>query len=143
MVFEKPRANHALPRRIAPPFCRETGRVGLDQTFALAMTSLASDRVWGKLSPLKLLRAFILSRYPLAILAGLLLAASFPKLSVAGFAWIAPGLMLLAALGKPARQAFRIGYVAGLAHYLASLYWLLLIPSVGFPILGWAALSAF
>ena len=67
------------------------------------MTSLASDRVWGKLSPLKLLRAFILSRYPLAILAGLLLAASFPKLSVAGFAWIAPGLMLLAALGKPAR----------------------------------------
>jgi apolipoprotein N-acyltransferase len=106
-------------------------------------TSLAFGGVWGKLPRLKLLRSFILSRYPWAILAGLLLAASFPKLSIAGFAWIAPGLMLLTAIGKPARQSFRIGYVAGLAHYLASLYWLLLIPSTGFPILGWAALSAF
>jgi len=76
-------------------------------------------------------------------MAGLLLAASFPNINVAGLAWVAPALMLLAALGKPGRQAFRIGYVAGLAHYLASLYWLLLIPSTGFPILGWAALSAF
>ncbi|MDB6020574.1 MAG: Apolipoprotein N-acyltransferase [Pedosphaera sp.] len=51
--------------------------------------------------------------------------------------------MLLTAIGKPGRQAFRIGYVAGFAHYLASLYWLLLIPVAWFPILGWAALSAF
>ena len=54
---------------------------------------------------------------PWAILAGLLLAASFPKLSIAGLAWVAPGLMLAAAMGKPGRQVFRIGYVAGLAHY--------------------------
>ncbi len=51
--------------------------------------------------------------------------------------------MLLAALGKRGKEAFRIGYVAGVAHYLASLYWLLLIPVAWFPILGWAALSAF
>ena len=45
-------------------------------------------------------------------------------------------------------DSFRIGYVAGLAHYLASLYWLLLIPyrwhsiPLG-PAAGWLALGAF
>ena len=109
----------------------------------MSKTSLAFREVWGKLQGLKLLRKFIRSRYPWAIVAGLLLAVSFPKQSIAGLAWIAPGLMLLAALGKRSGQAFRIGYVAGVAHYLASLYWLLLIPVAWFPILGWAALSAF
>lgn len=89
------------------------------------------------------LRSFIKSRYPWAIVAGLLLALSFPNISIAGLAWIAPGLILLTAIGKPARTVFRIGYVAGLAHYLASLYWLLLIPVAWFPILGWLALSGF
>jgi apolipoprotein N-acyltransferase len=83
------------------------------------------------------------NRYPLAITAGLVLATAFPKIGVAGFAWIAPALILAAAHGNPGRDAFRIGYVAGLAHYLASLYWLLLIPVTGYPILGWVALSAF
>jgi apolipoprotein N-acyltransferase len=88
------------------------------------------------------------SRYPLAILAGLLLAASLPKIGVAGLAWIAPALMLVAALGKRGWESFRIGYVAGLAYWLASLYWLLLIPyrwhsiPVG-PAAGWLALSAY
>ena len=92
---------------------------------------------------MKRLRSFIHSRYPWAIVAGLLLAASFPKIGVAGFAWVAPGLILLAAIGKGDGQAFRLGYVAGLAHYLASLYWLLLIPVTGYPILGWLALGAY
>jgi apolipoprotein N-acyltransferase len=87
--------------------------------------------------------AFLRGRFPLAMLAGLVLATAFPKIGIAGFAWIAPGLILATALGKPGGQAFRIGYVAGLAHYLASLYWLLNIPVTGFPILGWIALAAF
>ena len=88
------------------------------------------------------------SRFPPAIVAGLLLAAAFPKIGIAGFAWIAPGLMLAAALGKRGAETFRIGYVAGLAHYLASLYWLLFIPyrwhgiPLG-PALGWILLSAY
>ena len=36
-----------------------------------------------------------------------------------------------------------IGFVAGLGFYLAALYWLLLIPVTGYPILGWFALSAY
>ncbi|MBI3849019.1 MAG: apolipoprotein N-acyltransferase [Verrucomicrobia bacterium] len=88
-------------------------------------------------------RSFIQSRYPLAIVAGLLLAASFPKIGIAGCAWIAPGLMLAVAFGQTGKQVFRIGYVVGMAHYLATLYWLLLIPVRGAPILGWLALSTF
>ena len=88
------------------------------------------------------------SRYPLAIGAGFLWAAAFPKLSVAGFAWVAPGLMIAAALGTKGEERFRLGYVAGLVHYLTMLYWLLLIPyrwhGIPFgPALGWLALGAF
>ena len=61
------------------------------------------------------------SRYLAAALAGLLLAAAFPKIGIAGLAWVAPALMLA---GRPWARAvpesFRIGYVAGLAYYLAS-----------------------
>jgi len=104
----------------------------------------------GKLRPVKHAAAssLIQSRYPLAIVAGLLLAASFPKIGIAGLAWVAPALMLAAALGKRGAESFRIGYVAGLAHYLASLYWLLLIPyrwhsiPLG-PAAGWLSLSAY
>ena len=87
--------------------------------------------------------AFIRGRFPLAILAGLSLATAFPKIGIAGFAWIAPALILATALGKRGGESFRIGYVAGVAHYLGSLSWLLNIPVRGFPILGWVALAAF
>jgi apolipoprotein N-acyltransferase len=88
------------------------------------------------------------SRYLAATLAGLLLAASFPKIGIAGLAWIAPALMLATALGRSGAESFRIGYVAGLAYYLASLCWLLLIPyrwhsiPLG-PAAGWLSLSAY
>ena len=83
------------------------------------------------------------SGYLVAVIAGLLLAAAFPKFSIAGFAWVAPASLLFAARGKSGSEAFRVGYVGGLTFWLASLYWLLLMPAVGFPILGWFALSAY
>jgi apolipoprotein N-acyltransferase len=86
---------------------------------------------------------FIRSGYLVAIVAGLLLAAAFPKIGIAGFAWVAPALLIFAARGKNSGDAFRAGYVGGISFWLASLYWLLLIPVAGFPILGWIALSAF
>ena len=88
------------------------------------------------------------SRYLAATLAGLLLAAALPKIGLAGLAWVAPALMLVAVLGKSGWESFRIGYIAGLAYYLASLYWLLLIPyrwhsiPLG-PAAGWLSLSAY
>ena len=86
---------------------------------------------------------FIRSGYLLAIVAGLLLAMAFPKWSFAGFAWIAPAVLMFAANGKSGADAFRVGYVSGFAFWLASLYWLLLIPVTGFPILGWVLLAAY
>jgi phosphoserine phosphatase len=99
-------------------------------------------------SPFATLKRFldellIRSGYLLAIGAGLLLTAAFPKISIAGCAWIAPALMMAAAHGKRGGDAFRVGYVAGLTHFLSSLYWLLLIPVTGYPILGWIALGAY
>lgn len=82
-------------------------------------------------------------RHALAVGAGLLLAAAFPKLGIAGLAWVAPGLLLFSAAGQPAKVAFRLGWLGGLAFNLAALHWLLFIPVTGFPILGWLALSAY
>ena len=111
---------------------------------------LAFGQVTGKLGRVNRFWAspMMRSRYLLAVLAGLMLAASFPKIGITGLAWVAPGLMVAAALGKRGWESFRIGYVAGLAHYLASLYWLLLIPyrwhsiPLG-PAAGWVSLSAY
>jgi apolipoprotein N-acyltransferase len=83
------------------------------------------------------------ARYALAVAAGILLALAFPRVSVAGFAWVAPGLLLFAALGVRPGLAFRIGYIGGFAYYLTTLNWLLYIPVKFFPILGWIALSAY
>ena len=82
-------------------------------------------------------------RHALAIVAGLLLAAAFPKLGIAGLAWIAPGLLLFSAVGQSGKMAFRLGWLGGFAFHLAALHWLLFIPVKGFPILGWLALSAY
>ena len=68
------------------------------------------------------------ARYALAALAGLLLTASFPTLEWAGLGWVAPGLILFSALGADGRRSFRVGYIAGLVHFLSSLRWLLNIP---------------
>src|SRR5213593_4599972 len=95
---------------------------------------------WGNLPALNQFRM----RVALAVVSGLLLALAFPKTGVAGFAWVAPGAMLAVAIGVNGRQAFRLGYVAGLAHYLTSLSWLLRIPVNKLaPISGWLALSGY
>ena len=45
-------------------------------------------------------------------------------------------------LSQPPLRAFRIGYYAGLTHYLLSLYWLLLIPLPAHAVAAWLAVSA-
>jgi len=85
----------------------------------------------------------IRSGYLAAAGAGLVLAAAFPKPGIAGLAWVAPALMLLAAWGRRGAEAFRVGYVAGLVAALGSFAWLLLIPVPFFPVLGWVVLSAY
>jgi apolipoprotein N-acyltransferase len=107
--------------------------------------ALAFHRNCGKLVPLKFLssQTLLRSRYFLAALAGLVFATAFPNFDIAGLAWIGPALILASAYGTSGGESFRIGYVAGFAHFLATLYWLLYMPVTGFPILGWIAMSAF
>ena len=89
---------------------------------------------------------FVRSGYLMAVIAGLLLAVSFPKVDFAGGAWIAPGLLAFASHNKRGGDVFRVGLVAGLSFWLTSLYWLLEIPyrwhsiPLG-PGAGWLALT--
>ena len=84
----------------------------------------------------------------LAIAGGLLLTGAFPNWNVAGLAWVAPAIILLAAMGEAGSRGFKLGFIAGLTHFLSSLAWLLLIPyrwkgvPVG-PALGWFVLCSY
>ncbi|MBA4147819.1 MAG: apolipoprotein N-acyltransferase [Verrucomicrobia bacterium] len=100
-----------------------------------------------RLDKLKL-SSFLRSRYLLAVIAGIIYTAAFPKIGIAGLAWVAPGLILFAARGTSGRQAFKIGWLAGFSGWMVMLYWLLFIPyrwmGIPFgPALGWVVLSAF
>ncbi|HVY72279.1 MAG TPA: apolipoprotein N-acyltransferase [Verrucomicrobiae bacterium] len=86
---------------------------------------------------------WVTGRSLLALLAGLIWAAAFPKIGIAGGAWIAPGFMLALSLGQTPSAAFRLGYVAGVANGLVSLYWLLFVPFPVGAVAGWLALSAY
>ena len=74
-----------------------------------------------------ILKAYSLEkqRICLALLSGLLLTGSFPNADAHWLAWFAlvPLLMSLQNLSSLA-ACFRIGFIAGLAHYLTLTYWL-------------------
>ncbi len=97
---------------------------------------------------LRKLNQLLRNRYLLAVLSGVIYAAAFPKIGIAGLAWIAPALILFSARGTRGKQAFKIGCAAGFTMWLCLLYWLLNIPYrwMGLPLgpaLGWIVLSAF
>ncbi|MFN0069440.1 MAG: apolipoprotein N-acyltransferase [Limisphaerales bacterium] len=83
------------------------------------------------------------ARAGLAGAAGLLWALAFPTPGIAGLAWAAPGLLVLAGWGLPRGAAFRCGYIAGLVHFVVSLSWLRFIPFPAGAYAGWFALAAF
>ena len=58
------------------------------------------------------------------VLTGLLLTASFPKIGAAPLAWVALVPLLLSIRGASPGKSFRLGFGAGLAHFLSLLYWL-------------------
>ena len=59
----------------------------------------------------------------LAALSGLLLTGAFPKIGLDWLAWFALVPLLAAIANLSAKKSFRIGFIAGLAHYLSLLYW--------------------
>ena len=63
------------------------------------------------------------SKWLPAIISGLLLTAAFPKVGLSGLAWFALVPLLIALRGLDPKEAFRVGMIAGLAHYLTLMYW--------------------
>ncbi|MDO9567056.1 MAG: apolipoprotein N-acyltransferase [Candidatus Desulfaltia sp.] len=60
----------------------------------------------------------------LAILSGLLLTGSFPKIGFSMLAWFALVPLLVALRNLSPKRGFILGFIAGLVHYLTLLYWL-------------------
>lgn len=85
----------------------------------------------------------VVNRFLWAAVGGLLLGAAFPKIGMAGLAWVAPGWILFSAVGRPTRDRVRLGYVGGFAYALVAFYWIALIPFPAGAIAGWVALSAY
>ena len=59
----------------------------------------------------------------LAALSGLLLTGAFPKIGLDWLAWFALVPLFAAIANLSAKKSFRVGFIAGLAHYLSLLYW--------------------
>jgi apolipoprotein N-acyltransferase len=80
---------------------------------------------------------------PLGLLGSLLLWASLPPLALGWLGWIAPvpWLLLVRSDELPGRRPYRALYVASLAFWLASIYWLCLPHPL--LTLGWLALSIY
>lgn len=60
----------------------------------------------------------------LAILSGLLLTGSFPKIGIDWFAWFALVPLLISLKNSSLTNSFRLGFLAGLVHYITLAYWL-------------------
>jgi apolipoprotein N-acyltransferase len=60
----------------------------------------------------------------LAVLSGLLLTGSFPKIEIDWLSWFALVPLLYALKELSPKGSFRIGFIAGLVHFLSLLYWL-------------------
>jgi apolipoprotein N-acyltransferase len=63
----------------------------------------------------------------LAILSGIMLTASFPPGNMHWMAWIALIPLLKGLEEEPSLRSFMLGYIAGAAHYLSLIYWIVLV----------------
>ena len=66
------------------------------------------------------------SKWLPAIISGLLLTAAFPKIGFSALAWFALVPLHIALRERTPKEAFRVGMIAGLAHYLTLLYWVVI-----------------
>jgi len=62
-----------------------------------------------------------------AVLSGLLLTASFPPFRTDWLAWICLIPLFKAIEGRPPAEAFRLGYLAGIVHFMTLMYWIVFV----------------
>ena len=77
------------------------------------------------------------------MLAGGVWSLAFPHPSLVLAGWLTPALLLALSHAPRTKRIFALGYVAGLTHYLSSLYWVLHNPFLSAAIAGWLVLSAY
>lgn len=63
----------------------------------------------------------------LAILSGLMLTASFPPGKLSWMAWFALVPLFGSLKNESPSRAFRLGFIAGIAHYLTLIYWIVVV----------------
>lgn len=66
-------------------------------------------------------------RVLLATLSGLMLTASFPPLKLSFLAFIALVPLFVSIKNEPFLEAFKLGFIAGAAHYLTLIYWIVVV----------------
>lgn len=62
-----------------------------------------------------------------AILSGVMLTASFPPGNLDWMVWFALVPLLKALVYSPPSQAFRLGVIAGISHFLTLIYWIIVV----------------
>jgi len=62
-----------------------------------------------------------------SILSGVMLTASFPPAKLDWVAWFALVPLLKSIDNESPSNAFRLGFIAGLAHYLTLIYWIIVV----------------
>lgn len=67
--------------------------------------------------------------YITAAVSGLLLTASFQPFSTSWLAWIALVPLLMAIREKTPANAFKLGFIAGMVHFLSLIYWIVSVMS--------------
>ena len=68
---------------------------------------------------------------------------AFPKWNVAGFAWVAPGMILFVGVGGDTKRAFWSGLIFGMTFAVGTIYWFQYMPVTGLPILAWWSLATY
>ncbi|HOP47237.1 MAG TPA: apolipoprotein N-acyltransferase [Desulfobacteraceae bacterium] len=63
----------------------------------------------------------------LAVLSGVMLTASFPPGRLSLFAWLALVPLLKSIENESPLKALKLGYIAGLSHYLSLIYWIVVV----------------
>lgn len=63
----------------------------------------------------------------LAVLSGVMLTASFPPGRLSLFAWLALVPLLKSIENESPSSALKLGYIAGLSHYLSLIYWIVVV----------------
>ena len=75
----------------------------------------------------KKMKAFTARSILLAILSGLMLTASFPPGKFSFLAWFALVPLLVCIDRASPSLAFRLGFVAGTAHFTTLMYWIVMV----------------